>query len=78
MPGAFLGVMPMDHVSHALGVQVNHWLTISVGAPLMGIALTLVLEDRITQLLGVQRLSLTNDLSKPVLIGMFVGILLGE
>jgi hypothetical protein len=53
MPGAFLGVMPMDHVSHALGVQVNHWLTISVGAPLMGIAMTLVLEDRITQLLGV-------------------------
>lgn len=77
LPGAFLGVTLLDHLSHALGAEVDHWLTIFIGALLVGVALLLFFEDRITRLVIVQKLHPSEAGIRAVLIGLFSGILIG-
>lgn len=77
LPGAFVGVTILDHLSRALGTEINHWLTLSIGALLVGIGLLLFFEEKIARRRLVRRLDPSRGVGRAVVIGLLSGILIG-
>ncbi|MGH9354207.1 MAG: sulfite exporter TauE/SafE family protein [Terriglobia bacterium] len=77
LPGAWVGVHVLDYLRREMGNGVNHFLTVFIGALLVGITLLLFFEDKIARFFTVQKLRPAEVVAKAAVIGLFAGVLVG-
>lgn len=77
LPGAWLGVTVLDHLSRVLGPEIDHWLTLFIGVLLVGIGMLLFFEEKITRRRLVRRIHPSDGMGRAVWIGLFSGVLIG-
>lgn len=77
LPGAWLGVTALNLLSRALGPEIDHWLTLFIGALLVGISLLLFFEEKITRRRLVRRVPISEGTGRAFWIGLLSGVLIG-